>query len=126
MRLFIRCKDFTLSEAVRERIRLRLASILARFADRIGDVTTSFADLNGPKGGVDKQCRVVVRLRPRGKVTIEETDRDLFAAITRASGRVKRTVGRAVQRRRDAKINRGGFRPRDTEPLRQTVFSHNQ
>ena len=126
MRLFIRCKNVRLTEAVRERIRVRLAALLARFAHRVGDVTASLADMNGPKGGVDKQCRLVVRLRPKGEVTIEETDRNLFAAISRASERIKRTVGRALERRRDAKVSRGGFSPRDIEASGHTAFLHNQ
>jgi len=112
MSLFIRCKNFRLSKAVRERIRFRLASAIARFEHRIRDVTTCLVDLNGPKGGVDKQCRLVVRLHPKGKFTIEETDSNLFAAIAHAADRLRRSIGRAVERKRDAKINRNGFCPR--------------
>jgi len=98
-----------------EQIRLRLAFALGRFARRIRDVTTSLADVNGRKGGVDKRCRLEVRLSPRGQVTIEEMDANLFAAIARAAGRAGQSVGRALKRRRDARIHRGRFTPRRTE-----------
>jgi len=101
MRLSIRCKNVRLTETVQERIRLRLESALARFRHRIHEVVTSVADLNGPKGGVDKQCRLIVRLRPKGKVTIEETGSSLFAAVTRAADRTRQAVRRALRRRRD-------------------------
>lgn len=112
MRLSIRSKNVKLSLAAQERIRLRMASALARFNRRVQDATASFVDMNGPKGGVDKQCRLVVRLRPNDKVTIEETGSELFAAVTRAIDRAKRAVARALRRRRDRKIDRHGFSPR--------------
>jgi putative sigma-54 modulation protein len=115
MSLHIRSKNFRLTEAVQQRIRLRLAVALTRFHRWGRDATATCADLNGPKGGVDKQCRLVVRLRPNGKVTIEETDSNLLVAIGRAADRLKRTVGRALDRRRDTKIDRNGFSPRQME-----------
>ena len=115
MRLYVRCKNVRVTEDQQEHIRLRLASGLGRRAHRIQDVTASLADVNGPKGGVDMQCRLVVRLRPKGKVTIEETDSNLLAAISRAADRAGHAVSRALERRCDAKTNRAGFSPRSPE-----------
>jgi ribosome-associated translation inhibitor RaiA len=88
---------------------------LARFGHRIQDVAASLVDLNGSKGGVDKLCRVVVRLRPNGKVTIQETENNIFTAFARALDRAKRAVARTLERRRDARNNRNGFNPRQME-----------
>ena len=51
----------------------RLDFALGRFGGRISQVTVGLEDLNGPRGGADKRCRLAVRLVPSGKVTIEET-----------------------------------------------------
>jgi putative sigma-54 modulation protein len=115
MSLYIRSKNLRLSEKTREHFRFRLMSILDRFGHRIQDVDASLSDLNGPKGGVDKQCRVVVRLRPNGKVTIQETESNIFTAFARALDRAKHAVGRTLERRHDAKSNRNGFNPRQME-----------
>ena len=61
---------------------------------------------------VEKQCRVVVRLRPKGKVMIEQAASDFATAIGRAADRVKHTVSRALKRRGDTKISRHGLGPR--------------
>lgn len=111
MHLYVRSKRLVVTDKLREHIHDRLVFALGRFAHRIEDVTSSLADMNGPKGGIDKQCRLVVRLRPKGKVTIEESANDLYAAIGRAVDRVGQTVGRHLERRRDAKIKRTGFSP---------------
>jgi len=126
MRLQIRCKSLRLSEEMREQVRVRLAFALARFGHRIKDVTAKLADLNGRKGGIDKQCCLVVRLNPKGNVTIVQAASTVSAAIAQAADRAGHSVGHVLKRRRDAKINRAGFSPRHTEPSQQTAFSHNQ
>jgi len=112
MRFYIQCKNFRLPDEMRDRIRSRLGFALARFDHRVRDITTSLADVNGPKGGVDKQCRIVVGLRPKGNVMIEQAASDFATAIGRAADRAGHTVGRALKRRRDAKIRRNGLSPR--------------
>ena len=41
----------------------RLRFALTRFSGRIGRVNVFLTDQNGPRGGIDKTCRIVVRLR---------------------------------------------------------------
>ena len=57
-------------------------------------------DLNGPRGGLDKQCRVTVTLSPSGRVMVEATDANLHSAIDRAADRLERSVTRELERRR--------------------------
>jgi len=83
MQLHIKGQNLFLAPAVIEWIERRLRFALSRFADRIDRVTVRLADLHGPRGGVDKQCRIVVRLRPGGEVVIEDTATDLETAIDR-------------------------------------------
>ncbi|MBN2024345.1 MAG: HPF/RaiA family ribosome-associated protein [Pirellulales bacterium] len=115
MRVHVRCKNVKMTQEIRGQLRTRLSFALGRFAHRIKEVTARLADVNGAKGGEDKQCRLVVRLHPNSKVTIEETAGDVLAAIARAAGRAKNAVGRALRRRRDARIGRGGFSPQTAE-----------
>ncbi|MCL5745688.1 MAG: HPF/RaiA family ribosome-associated protein [Acidobacteria bacterium] len=125
MRLHIRSKNFSLTDALREQVRSRLAFALARFRKRIKNITASLIDLNGRKGGVDKQCRLIVQLLPNRTVTIEETDSNVSAAIARAADRAGHTVSRTLERCRNAKIDRHGFSPRNriVEPT-TTVWTH--
>ena len=112
MRLTVRSKSFRLSQDMRERIQSRLAFALSRFNHRVRDVTTILTDVNGPKGGVDKRCRLVVRLRSKGEVTIEQSASDYTAAIGQAADRIGYNVSRTLKRRRDAKFARAGLSPR--------------
>jgi hypothetical protein len=84
---------------------------LRRFVDRIGRVTVWLADVNGPRGGIDRCCRIDVRLRPTESAFAAETASDAYTAIGRASGRVGRAVARRIGRDK-------GRRPELYEPGR--------
>jgi putative sigma-54 modulation protein len=83
--------------AVRERIERRLSFALSRCGQQVVRVSVHLADVNGPRGGVDKQCRVTVELAGLGRVMIEDLDVSLNAAIDRAADRVGRAVRRRLQ-----------------------------
>ncbi len=76
----------------------RLGFALARFAPRIHEVLVRLQDENGPKGGVDKACRVSVNLGREGMVRAEDVDPVLEAAVCRATERAGRAVARALER----------------------------
>lgn len=113
MRLLVHDKKCAIDEELREYLELRLRFALSRFQHRIGKVTVHLKDLNGPRGGVDKQCRIAVGLVPNGSVTIEETDADVMRAIAHAAERAGRTVRRELERWRDSRVSGPGMSPRE-------------
>lgn len=98
MRTEVIGRGVEVDRATRERVGRRLGFALGRFGDRVGRVAVHLIDLNGPRGGVDKRCRVVAEVLGRGPVVVEDTNASLTAAIDRAADR----VGQAVRRRLDA------------------------
>ena len=86
---------------LREFIDRRLYFALGRFGPAIDHVTVRVGDVNGPRGGVDKHCQIVVKLRASrsNPIAVDDIDEDLYAAVTQASNRAGRTVARAVERR---------------------------
>ena len=66
----------------------------------VGRVEVKLKDINGPRGGVDKMCDVVVNLLPRGEVRVSKSDLDLYAAISFAADAVKNATGREVDKRK--------------------------
>ena len=92
MHIHIKGQNQCAASAVIERIERRLCFALSRFADRISRVTVRITDISGPRGGVDKQCRIAVKFRPGGEVVIKDTASDLETAIDRGADRVRRAV----------------------------------
>ncbi len=105
-------QGFTVTPALAEHVRRRLGFVLTRHSDRIQRVAVRVGDENGPRGGVDKFCRIQVHLLDAPVAVIEDVGADLYAAIDRAAERVGRVVVKHLDRThpvRDAA--RHGARP---------------
>jgi ribosome hibernation promoting factor len=100
MKIQVRSRQVEVDGTARAHVERRLQFGLGRLSLRILRVTVQIVDLNGPRGGEDKSCRIEVRLLPTGRVFVEDTDADLYAAIDRAVDRVARSVLRAIKRSR--------------------------
>ena len=101
MRFEIRGQNIRLSDALRTHAERSVRLALGRFGARVSRVTVRVADLNGPRGGDDKRCRIAVAVQRAGNVVVEDTDVDLYAAIGRAAERAGRAVGRELDRGRE-------------------------
>ena len=102
MRVSVSGHRVKVTAGLREYIDRRLYFALGRFGPAIDHVSVHVGDVNGPRGGVDKHCQIVVKLRASGsnRIAIDDTDEDLRAAVTQASNRAGRTVARAIERKR--------------------------
>jgi len=98
MHISIVHRNGTLTDSTREFAERRLLFALSRFAPRVDRVSVVIDDVNGPRGGVDKSCRVQVYLERLGMVTATFTDTELEPALARAADRIGRAVTRTVER----------------------------
>lgn len=101
MKFGIRGRHIELTAPLLAHVERRLRFALSRFGQKIRLVAVQLTDLNGPRGGLDKQCRVRVALSPSGRVMAEAIDADLPTAIDRAADRLERSVTRELERRRE-------------------------
>jgi hypothetical protein len=68
-------------------------------------------DVNGPRGGADKRCRIVVHLPPGGRAVVSGTATDPYAAVARTAQRSAHAVKRHLKRKRSFRQrHRGGGR----------------
>ena len=101
MRLMIRSLSEKLPATVLATIDQQVHLALSRFDSRIESIQLTMRDSNGPRGGVDQQCRVLVHLNDGSHITVSEVQTSLMAAVMRGLDRVAHTVVRRLQRRRD-------------------------
>ena len=73
---------------------------LGRFSEDILSIDVFLKDVNGPKGGVDKQVIVRLHLSNRRQLTIETEGENLYAAVRRSARRAKRAVRRSLGKSR--------------------------
>jgi ribosome hibernation promoting factor len=100
MQLEIRGRDVDITDRLRDHIERRLGFALGRFAQRIKRVLVCVGELNGPRGDIDKGCRVAIKLAPSTTVVMEERDSDVYVAIDRVAGKADRYIGRRLKRPR--------------------------
>jgi putative sigma-54 modulation protein len=100
MRLDIHHQGVEWSEEVRRHVERRLRFALERFEPRLMRAAVHVSDENGPRGGIDKRCRVLLRLRRHGELIVEVDDADLLAAVDRAADRAAHALVRELDRRR--------------------------
>lgn len=89
----IHASGIDLPKALNEYIHTKLGAKVGAFALQIERVAVRFTDLNGPRGGVDHECRIQVSLAGRPAIVVAERARETRAAFDAAS----QALGRAVK-----------------------------
>lgn len=76
----------------------RLLFALSRFGSKIASVTLTVEDVNGPRGGIDKRCQLLIKMRRGQDIVLSDTDHDLKSCVSRIADRAGRTVARRLCR----------------------------
>lgn len=100
MRMSIQANGFALTPALKNYIEQRLKTALGWAGASMRTLRVSLSDINGPRGGRDKRCKIEVQITGGKDVLIEDTEADLYHAIDRAAERADRAVVRRIERLR--------------------------
>ena len=98
MQFDIQTRGFFLTESLRDYTEKRMKFALHRNDQHILRTCVWLADINGPRGGVDKRCQIALKLAGQNSIVIEDTEADLYVAIDRACERAMRTLNRRLER----------------------------
>jgi CheY-like chemotaxis protein/ribosome-associated translation inhibitor RaiA len=99
MNIQVRSVGLDASESLREHAERRVRECVAGLVQPGARVVVFVTDVNGPKGGVCMRSRISLRAQGR-LVHAEALDVNLYAAIDRASLRLKRALQRRIGRAR--------------------------
>ncbi len=110
MKIEIQFRGVMASEALREHVSRRVAFQLDHLSDHVASVTLRLEDINGPKGGVDMRCTVLVRGTWQSPVMVCELSDSPYVAVDLALERVARAVGRDLGRQRSSRRQAGEWR----------------
>lgn len=106
MRLDVRAVNFQMSESLGDHAQRRLHAALDRFEPRVEHVELRLVDDHGRRHGVSMHCVIDAAIRGCGRLHIDQEAADLFQAVDMAAGRIKRSVRRRINRRRDVRLRR--------------------
>ena len=111
MQMKIQIKGLPRATTLRRIAAHKIDGALARYAHVIQEASVRLDDINGPsRGGVDKLCRVVLRMKDSSVLVIEELGADIAQVIERVADRLHQSVARQLSR--IVGIDRNGIRPR--------------
>lgn len=99
MKVDVRFHGLEGTPGLRQHAEQRAQALLRRFSRAVSAVVVRIADVNGPKGGVDKRCQVTVR-GPGLDASSRESSADAWAAVDAAVARAAAALGRALDRSR--------------------------
>lgn len=102
MNIDIQSLGFPITPALADHTRRRLRFGLTRHSNRIKRVVVRLGDHNGPRGGVDKFCRIRIYLAGAPMAVVVDIGTDLYEVIDRTADRAGRAVVRHIDRSRNS------------------------
>ena len=99
MQIQIHDPDKRLSATAIQKTESRLVASFSKFGEYVKRIDLPVSDANGPRGGVDQQCRIGVQLKRMEDVNVVLVDESLSTSLSRAVKRAERAVDRRVQRK---------------------------
>ncbi len=86
------------SKAEYDYVMSKVGTAAGRLRDSTCTVDVRLTDVNGPRGGLDKQCSIVVTPAGLGTLRVEEQAADYYAAIDAAAATFKKSLARSLER----------------------------
>jgi hypothetical protein len=104
MRIDIQANGLILTSGLRQHIKQRLLTSFQRTQQHFRKISVRLLDINGPRGGLDKRCRLHIGLVGGQDLVIESTDTQLHNAIEGAAHRAEsnlfKRLGKRTHKRR--------------------------
>ena len=98
MQIHVRVRGLAASSDLHRHAVGRVEQELRRVAHEITHVVVRITDLNGPKGGLDKRCSIVVQGPRVRALSIGQLSADAFAAVHLAAERLARALRREIRK----------------------------
>ena len=96
MHIEIKSRGFEMTPGLRNYIMRRFTRPLDFARGRAHRASVYLTDENGPRGGVDKRCRIAITLNGRSPLVIWDTQEDMYQAIDRAAKRAVNALSRRM------------------------------
>lgn len=84
----------------------KIETAFSKFGDHVKSVEIYLEDVNGPKGGVDKLCRIIVDLKGFENVVVSAKAASLSKAISTSIRRSQRSTLKRIEKRMVREDNR--------------------
>ena len=98
MKIKIQARDIALTSDLKAYVKRSIKYALGSRYDSIKHIIVTLSDINGPKGGEDKRCKVLIKLDGTKDIVIDDKQTHLHSAIDVATERASLAVTRRIGR----------------------------
>lgn len=81
------------------RIKQKTRRIFGKISDSVKAINVTIDDVNGPKGGKDKKCRIVIHTKGMPNIVITDNQASVMSAVNISLSRAKMALIRKVKRK---------------------------
>ena len=99
MELTITDLNVELDNQNKARIRQKISRMFNKVCDNIQKINLTINDINGPKGGKDKRCRIVIHTRGMPDIVITDSQNSISSAVNIALSRARVTLVKKLKRK---------------------------
>ena len=124
MKTVIKSHDFTITQAMERFIQRKTRTMMSASQEQTERLVVRLRDINGPKGGQDKECSVEVTLPNFAPIVVKKRSSNAYASISQALKRASRITLRRIAKRRVAEQK--GVKPKDLTLPSQATEQLNQ
>ena len=100
MHIDIQARGFHLTAPILDEVQRRVVSTLRARHEGIKRIVVRLGDINGPRGGEDKSCRIRISMTGNKDIFVEDVESNLYTAIFRAAERANHALIRRLSRLR--------------------------
>ena len=93
--------NLSISAALKTDAERRLRTAIAEAGPN--EVEVRLSDVNGPRGGIDKECAVRAVLSRAGVVFVRARGEDAYSTVDKAAGRLRSALARRIGRYRSTR-----------------------
>ncbi len=101
MEIVLRLRSLTSEDGQLEAWATLLQKTLSRFQRKISKVALYMTDINGPRGGIDKECRCIVHFRKLPSLVIQDRHGDTGTLVHRVAARAVQAVASRLETKRE-------------------------
>ena len=107
----IKSANLNLQKLHRETVQRRVDSVFNRTRQAIQSLTVTLSDINGPKGGPDKQVKVKLKSDNMPLIVVIDKKSNWIAAVNSALSRVNNSFVRKLKRKKQFSYRTGLLAP---------------
>lgn len=107
MRLIVKSTNLEVQSSHRDTVKQRMDTVFNRTQHAIQSITVTLSDVNGLRGGPDKQVKVELKSDNIPPIVVVDTKSNWIAAVYSALSRVNNSLIRKIKRRNQFRYRDG-------------------